>query len=74
MAVLRRSTSGISGGGGARYKCPNSPHPKCPKCKGAMHRDFYYTQGDLIRYRDDKWHCRPCENKEKIRQKEMAKQ
>jgi len=64
MRVLKQSTSGIRGGGGARYKCPNSPHPKCPKCGGAMRRNFYFDRGEMLCYRDDKWHCYPCEKKE----------
>jgi hypothetical protein len=60
MIVLKRSTSGIRGGGGARYRCPLSPHPKCPTCHRSMHRDFCWNGSRLV-YRDDKWHCRHCE-------------
>lgn len=60
MIVVKQSTSGISGGGGARYRCPNTPHPRCPKCKRTMERNFYWN-GSTITYRDDKWHCRKCE-------------
>lgn len=62
MRQIAYGHSGTSGGGGNRYKCPNSPHPKCPKCKRAMHRSFYFV-GDQIRYRDSAWHCPDCDRK-----------
>jgi hypothetical protein len=33
-------------GAGNRYKCPNSPHPKCKVCKRTMHKEL-----------DGKYHC-----------------
>jgi len=63
MRQIAYGHSGRSGGAGNKYKCPNSPHPKCPKCKRAMHRNFDFS-GSTIRYRDGLWHCRNCEQAE----------
>jgi hypothetical protein len=59
MIVLKHSDSGLSGGGGAKYKCPNSPHPKCPKCDKTMIKPLDSTDKTYTR-RLSKYECLKC--------------
>lgn len=72
MDVLRASTTGRSGGGGARYRCKNTPHPRCPICNKTMERNFYF-QGPKLIYRDLDWHCGDCELKARLQMQKEQK-